>query len=97
MSGQFKRIFNSIPLLGKVKHAIKDSKMVKVSISYAVIIAVGIFAFVEARKSVEQNRVEIMRSRRRIKEAREKDQEEYFRQKEETEQLLTETHIIMRK
>ena len=42
------------------------------------IIAVGLFAFVMARRSVDRNRLEVMRSKQRILEARHKDSIEKY-------------------
>jgi len=49
------------------------SKLTKVNLAWGAIIAVGLFAFVSARRSVDRNRLEVMRSKQRILEARYKD------------------------
>jgi len=54
------------------------SKLTKVNISWAVIITIGLLGFVVARKSVEHNRIEVMRSRQRILDARRRDSEEKY-------------------
>ena len=78
-------MINNIPLAVKVRHALRD-KLTKVGVAYVVIIGTGICAFIAAKRSVDRNRVEVMRSKRRIKQARNEDNEEYFRRKEESEQ-----------
>jgi len=54
------------------------SKLTKVNVSWAIIITVGLLGFVIARRSVERNRVEVMKSRQRILEARRRDGEEKY-------------------
>jgi len=54
------------------------SKLTKVNIAWTVIIAAGIYGFVIAKRTVDRNRMEFLRSKQRIREARQKDSEEKF-------------------
>ena len=85
MRTQFRKFFNSNPVGRRLKPVL-DNKIVKVAISYVFIISTGLYGFVLAKKAVDWNRVEILRSRRRIKEADKKHAEELHRQKRASEE-----------
>ena len=69
------------------------SKITKVNLSWAAIIAVGIGSFIVAKRSVDKNRVEIMRSKQRIRQAREEDNLELLQTKMAAEQKQEEDCI----
>ena len=54
------------------------SKITKVNLSWIAIISTGILSFVLAKRSVDRNRLEIMRSKQRVKDAVQKNAEEKF-------------------
>ena len=85
MKAQFRMFLNSNPVGRRLKR-ILDRSFAKVGISYVFIIATGIAAFVFAKKSVDRNRVEIMRSKRRIREAEKKQAEEFYQKKRAAEE-----------
>ncbi len=62
------------------------SKITKVNLSWAAIITLGISSFVIAKRSVDKNRIEIMRSKQRIRQAREEDNLELLQTKMAAEQ-----------
>ena len=85
MRRQFRIFLYSNPVGRRIKRVL-DNKFAKVGISYVFIIATGMGAFVWAKMSVDQNRVEIMRSKRRIREAEKKYAEEYYQKKRTAEE-----------
>ena len=81
MRRQFRKFLNSNPI-GLLLKPVFDSKLAKVAISYAFIVTAGIITFVYAKNSVDRNRAEIMRRKKRILEAEQKYAEEYWREKD---------------
>ena len=81
---QFRKFLHSNPVGRRLKRVL-DSEVAKAGISYVFIVPLGIIGIVFAKKSVDRNRVEIMRGKRRIREAEKKYAEEFYREKRKTE------------
>ena len=64
----------------RVRIAFK-SDLMKANVPIAVIIVTGLVGFILAKRSIDRNRKEIMRSKRRIRKEEEKFAEEYYRNK----------------
>lgn len=54
------------------------SQVTKVTVSWAVIVAFGVASFVAAKISVENNRKEVMKTKMRIRQARDQDSNDKF-------------------